>query len=213
MVKLGKATINGERKGEKEMSWREWIIRYSIIGVTILFIIIVALTINLKNIGDMTDGDFAIGLGTFTLAYATIILALNETDEGRNNREQARELAEKDRRRMRLKEQLEGLYSPLMSIKETDFLTYQYHRYTERERAGMYPAEKEHYVHRKMAELRSKYSFLATDQLRVSFNVYYGIDFNDEENENRIKFLIKLWDEIEGEFDLLSIKYSDLTKS
>ncbi len=64
-----------------------------------------------------------------------------------------------------------------------------------------------------MAELRSKYNFLATDQLRVSFNVYYEIDFNDEENENRIKFLIKLWDEIEGEFDKLSIKYSDLTKS
>lgn len=159
----------------------------------------------------MTDGEFAIGLGTFTLAYATIILALNETDEGRNNREQARELAEKDRRRMRLKEQLEGLYSPLMSIKETDFLTYQYHRYEEPKPGG--PSENEHYVHRKMTELISKYNFLATDHLRVSLNVYYGIDFNDEENENRIKFLIKLWDEIEGEFDLLSIKYSDLTKS
>jgi len=195
------------------MTCREGLVRYAMVAVSLLLVIIIALNLNLKKIGDMTDGELAIGLGTFTLAYATIILALIETEEGMNNREQARELAEKDRRRMRLKEQLEGLYSPLMSIKETDFLIYQYHRFEGREGAGMIPAEIEHYVHRKMAELRSKYNFLTTDELRVSLNVYYEIDFNDEENENRIKFLIKLWDEIEGDFDLLSIKYSDLTKS
>ncbi len=115
------------------MTCREGLVRYAMVAVSLLLVIIIALNLNLKNTGDMTDGELAIGLGTFALAYATIILALNETEEGKNNREQARELAKKDRRRMRLKEQLEGLYSPLMSIKETDFLTYLNHRYKERE--------------------------------------------------------------------------------
>lgn len=191
------------------MTWREGLVRYAMVAVSLLLVIIIALNLHLKNTGDMTDGELAIGLGTFVLAYATIILTLNETNEGRINREQDKDLAEKDRRRMRLKEQLEGLYSPLMSIKETDFLTYQYHRDKEPEKGG--PSE--HYVHKKMAEIKSKYNFLATDQLKISLAVYYEINFNDEQNENRIKLLIELWDEIEAEFDSLSIQYSYLIRS
>ena len=181
----------------------------SVIGIVLIIILLSSMvlegTINLEG--------FVVGVGTFLLAMATFYLAYTEMAESIKNRIQYRELAEKDRRRRRLKEQLEGLYSPLISIGETDFLTYLNHRYTERERAGMIPAEKEHFVHKKMAEIRSKYNFLATFEMKQSLDVYYGIDFNDLENENRIRLLSGLWIKIKKDFSCLSIEYSDLTKS
>lgn len=161
----------------------------------------------------MSWGDFIIGEATLSLAYATFFLGYAAMGDSILNREHERELAEKDRRRLRLKEQLEGLYSPLISIGETDFLTYLNHRYEARERVGMFSAENEHYVHRKMAEIKSKYNFLATFEMKLSLDIYYGIDFNVLENENLTKLLSKLWIKIKEEFYCLSIEYSELTKS
>lgn len=57
------------------------------------------------------SSEWAVAFGTLFLAYATAELAMQETDQSRADRR----FAKAERIRLRLKEQLEGLYSPLMA--------------------------------------------------------------------------------------------------
>ena len=64
---------------------------------------------------DLGVGEAIIGIATLILALATFYLAFIDMEEGIRNREQSEIETGRDRRRLRLKEQLEGLYSPLLS--------------------------------------------------------------------------------------------------
>lgn len=71
---------------------------------------------------DMTKGEYFIGSATVILGMATFFIAFTELFEGKDSRDQIDRLAKEERMRLRLKEQLEGFYSPLMS--ELDQIEY-----------------------------------------------------------------------------------------
>jgi len=183
---------------------------FSLIGFTIILVVSLWAYMN----GALSFGDFLIGDATVFLAFATVILAFTQIDEGRINRNQISALAEKDRRRLRLKEQLEGLYSPLIGIGRKDFIVKPYHRY-EAPRGEMY-GPPPHYIYEMMVEIRGKYKFLAEDELKEALDHYYKFD-SDQWKKMRTAesgaILEGLWDKITEEFDCLSLKYSVLTKS
>lgn len=79
------------KKGAREAF--DYTVIVAVIGI--LFIIIVLIIVTVQGI--ISPGEFAIGAGTFLLAMATFYLAFNEMAEGRNNREQARDLAARER--------------------------------------------------------------------------------------------------------------------
>jgi len=177
-------------------------------GLIILFLTILVFQ------GKIGPDGFVVGTGTFLLAIATFHLANIERAESRQNRKQDKHLAEKDRLRLRLKEQLEGLYSPLMGIGKEDFIIQPNHRY-EAPRGDQWGPDP-NYVHEIMVEMRSKYKYLADDELKKALDFYYTkeLDYGETLGKEEWSALIEdLWDRITEGFDMRSIEYSNLVKA
>jgi len=132
-------------------------------------------------------GGFSVALGTALLAFYTARLAGVTINEGR-----------RERRQQRIKEQLEGLYSPLMAH-IIDF---------ERDK---------HYADFKdlLKEIKMRYEYLANPDFLKEMREYfveYSIDFNRARTrgwENFIKPKIKL---LKTDYEDLIKEYNSLTE-
>jgi hypothetical protein len=100
--------------------------------------------------GAMSAGDLFVGCATIVLALATFSLGWSEIESNR-----------KERTRERLKERLEGLYSPLMGL-GSDFEYPEFHLENS-------PNE----VYGTMEKIRNIYSYLASSFLKVRLDLYY----------------------------------------
>lgn len=133
-------------------------------------------------------GDFSVAIGTILLAGFTVYLAWIEIDEGK-----------KERRRLRLKEQLEEFYSPLMAHIEF-FDKLDEHRV--RDTA----------IWKLMVPMRNRYEFLASPDLREKLRTYYNTNLSSL-TETKWNELIKpIKKMIVSDFHSLIDEYNELTK-
>jgi hypothetical protein len=170
-----------------------------IITVIIILVGIGAIShILLTGSSEIGTGEAIIGIATFFLALATLNLAFSEMEEGIKNRDQSEIEASKDRRRMRLKEQLEELYSPLLSY--IDFFD-KVSEHSLRDTA----------IWKWMETLRSKYEFLATADLKQELRKYYQCRDQGFVDEEDIIILFNIKKIIIKDYEELSKEYSELT--
>ena len=171
----------------------DWTALGSVFGILLILILLIGVA--LQRI--ISPEGFVVGAGTFLLSMATFYLAFTERAESISNRIQIRELAEKDRRRLRLKEQLEGLYSPLMShIVILDNIS---------EHRG-------DPVLSLMQKLRGKFEFLAEDDLKDVLREYYDTDLDSISKDKWEDLTNAMIDTIGNGCTDISLEYDDLTR-
>ena len=164
----------------------------------IMFVIVMGMIAFAGIYNIMTTGEAVLNIVTILLAFATVFLAYTEIEEGRANREHARDLADKDRRILWIKEQLEGLYSPLMAYIDIVGNKYQ-HTYKE---GDIMPL---------MHNIRSKYEYLAENDLLKYLREYYNTNISNLNEEDWKKMIGDIIDAIGVGYSELIIKYSKLT--
>jgi len=153
------------------------------------FGLLIAMAIPLV-LGWMGWEGFIVGFATVLLGFATFNLGFIEIKESR-----------RERRRLRLKEQLEDLYSPLFGLGAREFLEFSCHR------------QADHRVHKKMEELQSRYKYLATNELRELLDIYYQTDIGPLSHDKQLwnNFIRPIWNHIVSDFENRSDEYNDLT--
>jgi len=136
--------------------------------------------------GQISEGDFIVGLGTLALAFATMSLVLVEL-----------EVSSVNRRINRIKDQLDRLYAPLYGIGEKNFTW----DYKHREGQSIYNFM--------MAEIRNRYKYLASPELKKLLDDYYQriSDYKSIEEEK----LKVIWKQIIKDFEALVNEYNSLT--
>lgn len=177
-------------------SWTTSMKHPFIISMCLFIISFSLLTVFLYR-GFLKWGDYIIGSSTFFLGFTTVYLALTGMAEGRRNRIQISELAEKDRRRLRLKEQLEGLYSPLMSY------IYVLDNINEHKGEPLFSV---------MQKVRGKFEFLAEEELKDSLREYYNTDLWSMSEDKWEKLIGHIMEAIGTGCVDISSEYDDLTK-
>ena len=145
----------------------------------------------------MPWGDFVVGEATILLAYATFFLGYAAMGDSILNREHERDLAAKDRRRLRLKEQLEGLYSPLMSY--IDIL----------DNIKKHKSEPFYSI---MQKFKNKFEFLAEEDLKDLLREYYHTDLYSLSKDEWNKLINPMMDAIGNGCMNISLEYDDLTR-
>jgi uncharacterized integral membrane protein len=175
------------------------------IFITFLIILFIAININIQSspqdFWKVNIGEILVGLGTIILAFFTATLATATEREGKKQREMIIEEAQTERRRLRLKERLEGLYSPLMGL-GSDFEHPETHMEYFKYQSSRGPGE----VYVTMKRIRNIYSYLALsvlkDQLDGYYTQYHAI--NHMPNEQYLKNLraqfVKDYDDIIKEY-------------
>jgi len=145
--------------------------------------------------------DMFVAFGTVILALFTWHLALTQTDESKQTRELLIDEGKKERRRLRLKEQLEDLYSPLMAhISYFDWL---------QPRSNHIRGIREFMEY----EIKNRYEFLATTQLRNLLITYYHPDTRTMTDQDWSIFIRNVGKTIEDDYSRIAREYYDLTKS
>jgi len=151
----------------------------------------------------MTLGEFVVGVSTMILGIATFLLGFIEMTEGKETREQTLLITDRERRRLRLKEQLEGLYSPLMAhIENID----QKHFHS---RSGR---DIHDLMHNK---IKYNYELLATKPLRDKLRNYFKFKYTLEDlsQEHWEELINPIIETIQKDYEDLFKEYDDLTKS
>lgn len=135
-------------------------------------------------------GEFSVAFGTLFLALFTYVLAVTERDESRN-----------ERRRLRLKEQLQLLYSPLVA-KEKDIIQI-----------------KNYGVQLKKGELvkifdafKPMLEFLALENLKEKINELYQKNFEGYKNEEWNNYIEQIIEIINEDTNTLIDEYNELTR-
>jgi len=147
---------------------------------------------------DLGIGEAIIGIATLILACATFYLAFIDMEEGVRNRVQSELEARRDRRRLRLKEQLEGLYSPLIAY--LDLLSDKsQHLYREGEVMPL------------MLRIKTKYEFLAEPDLRELLIEYYNTNLSALSDQEWDEIITPIIECIGNDNADLSKEYSELT--
>lgn len=146
-------------------------------------------SIYLQFSSDMSAGDLLVGIPTAFLAIATFSLVWVEINANR-----------KERERVRLKERLEGLYSPLMGLGD-DFVKPEEHNMT-----SVGP------VYRTMFKIRSVYSYLASSAIKELLDNYFKKYYvsTNRPDPNLLKNLRILFT---AEFEELAKEYRQLAVS
>jgi hypothetical protein len=165
-------------------------------------------------------GELVIGLGTVLLAIFTAYLAFSERDENIKNRELTRIVAAKERRRLRIKEQLEGLYSPAMAWIDNFNITDEHFTNSEKNKEFSKPDEPKSGVWIFIQDARSQYQFLAEPPLKEKLIEYYEAredpPYNkayDQFYEKELEFrglLTEIQAMIKSDYKKLSDEYSEL---
>lgn len=167
-------------------------IKFKVEVISIIFIIIIVITGLLAYMGVMNVGELVLGLSTILLGFAIFVLAYTQVEE-----------SQKDRRRLRLREQLYGLYSPLMAhinlFVEGDY---------EQTKIKIIDPFMEKYL------IESKYEFLALDKLKELLREYFSTTSVDirMNRENWKKLMDEIRESIREDFKNLTQEYSDLTR-
>jgi hypothetical protein len=128
--------------------------------------------------------------------------------------------SKKERKRKRLKEQLEGLYSPLMSYIYMFIAVEKHFSSTESHLYDPSPQDSKIPLWLLMKEMRGKYNFLAEPQLKEELNKYYMFrddppydehgNYINEKGEKILDILNKVQKMIVEDFEKLSKEYNDL---
>ena len=164
---------------------------YMILGGMALHIVL--------NPKDILWEDMFVAFGTVLLALFTYTLASGETASSAEMRELMINEARMERRRLRIKEQLEGLYSPLMA--ELESMTNQGSHY--RPDAQLFLL---------MSQLKSKYEYLADSDLKEQLRDYYNTNLSEVSPERWENMVDVLRDAIAfGHLSLIE-EYDALTK-
>jgi hypothetical protein len=144
-------------------------------------------------------GEGVIGIATLFLAYATFYLAFSEMEEGIRNREQAETEAKNERRRLRIKEQLDELYSPIVAYMNL-IIDKSQHTYREGEIMPL------------MEKIRSKYEYLAEPKLQKLLQEYYRFNKVTISSQEWQDFIAKFTQTIIDDFKKLTEEYNELTE-
>jgi hypothetical protein len=165
-------------------------------------------------------GELIIGLGTVTLAFFTASLADSSTGDAKKSRDITLQENKKERRRLRIKEQLEGLYSPLMSYIYLFNVVDEHFSLSERHLYGASPRDPKTAIWLLIQEIRGKYNFLAEPELREELNKYYMFrddppydehgNYINEKGEIFLDILNKVQKMIVEDFEKLTKEYNDL---
>jgi hypothetical protein len=157
----------------------------------------------------MSWGEFFIGGATVFLAMVTFALVLSGANESK-----------KERKRKRLKEQLEGLYSPLMSYIYLFNVVDEHFSSNERRLRLISSHDPKTAIWLLIQEIRGKYNFLAEPELRKELNKYYLFrddppydehgNYINEKGEKFLDILNKVQKMIVEDFERLSREYNDL---
>jgi hypothetical protein len=161
-----------------------------------VFIIVIVVTSYATYEGIIDLGEAVIGLATEVLAFATLLLAITEIHEGNLNRELQSQESKNERNRLRLKEQLEGFYSPIMPYVD-DF--------NDKTPRSVFYIEKEGLLN----YIQSKYEFLASPELRELFRRFYD---KDDYIENWGEIINSIHDTLKEDFKRFTKKYNELTE-
>jgi len=167
-------------------------IKFKVEVISIIFIIIIVITGLLAYMGVMNVGELVLGLSTILLGFAIFVLAFTEVEE-----------SQKDRRRLRLREQLYGLYSPLMAhinlFVEEDY---------EHTKIKIIDPFMEKYF------IESKYEFLALDKLKELLREYFSTTTVDirMNRENWKKIMDEIRVSIREDFKNLTKEYTELNR-
>ena len=137
----------------------DWIALVSIFGILLILIVITSLALQ----GILSLEGFVVGGGTFLLAMATFYLAYAERAESISNRIQDKELAEKDRTRIWLKNRLDEFYGPLFGNLTT------FH-------VGDREMTKREFIDPFLNKysIRDKYNYLASNRLKELLDRYFS---------------------------------------
>jgi hypothetical protein len=175
-------------------------------AIFIIFLIILSTAININISSSPQDfwkaniGEILVGLGTILLAFFTSLLTTATEREGKKQRKMIIEEAQTERQRLRLKEQLEGLYSPLIGL-GTNF-----------EKPEFHSVYYKHPVRTTMGNIRSVYSYLASNALKDLLDLYYNNYYspNHMPDSNMLKNLHILFT---SDFEEITKKYQNITIS
>ena len=134
--------------------------------IAFLIVLLQAININIysspQDFWKVNIGEILVGLGTIVLAFFTSLLTTATEREGKKQRKMIIEEAQTERQRLRFKEQLEGLYSPLIGL-GTNF-----------EKPEFHSVYYKHLVRTTMGNIRSVYSYLASSALKDLLDLYYN---------------------------------------
>ncbi len=133
--------------------------------------------------GPIDRGDALVGFATIFLGFATMLLGFTEMNTSRISR-----------RMSRIKDQLDRLYSPIFGIGENEFMEHWRHK------------DVNDYIYQLMNEIRSRYKYLASPELRELLDEYY------QHPKERGKFLRDIWNCVVKDFNDLSEEYNYLTR-
>jgi hypothetical protein len=165
--------------------------------------------LDIRN-GTANNAEYATGVGTILLAFVTQDLVFNEIDEGKKNR-----------RRDRIRDQLEGLYSPAMAWIDKFAITEEHFTKAESHKIkGSSKNDPKTYTWQMIQDIRSKFEFLAEPILKEQFRQYYearehppydekGGQIYEKEIEFR-KILENIQNLIKEDYKKLSDEYSGL---
>lgn len=156
-----------------------------------------------ENIFETSFGEISVAVGTILLAFFTMELAYGEVKDNREMRQLMIEEAYNERRRLRIKEQLEGLYSFLIAHRDL---------FVE----GDYEHTKGVDIDPFMAKylIKGKYEFLASQKLKLLFREYFKLSPSDiqMDRDNWIRLMNEIRNCIDVDFHYLIQEYNDLTK-
>jgi len=135
-------------------------------------------------------GGLAVSLGTLLLAYYTAVLGRDTVEEGR-----------KARRLQRIKDQLDGLYGPLMA----------YIAQFGEQHVPLHEA-----FHTSMKQIRIRYEYLATPEFAKQLREYfpaYDRDLRTPDTMDWGKFIKPKIDQLKKDHESLLKDYESLTQS
>lgn len=166
---------------------------YTLVAIIGIFVFIGFLANIISNPIEATKinfGEFSVALGTILLAIFTYQLALTEVEESR-----------KERRRLRVREQLKEFYAPLIAKKDVI------------EIIRTYEVKVSHsHLIEIFDEFRPMLEFLALRDLKDKIPELYTKDFEEYSSEDWKKYFDELIDCIYRNFNSLIEEYNELTK-
>lgn len=178
------------------------ILVFPILVLILLSIVFTLRIVELKDFLTINLGDVMVALGTILLAFFTAELAMSATEDAKAYRRVMIDEARRERRRLRIREQLYGLYSPLM--------------------AHVTLFSKEDYEHRKEKMIdpfmekyliKSNYQFLASDRMKDLLIQYFDTTPANirQDTGSWEELMDQLRNTVSEDFHNLSEEYRNLT--
>jgi len=184
---------------------RRLLVLILVVPILVLILLSMVFTLRIVELKDflaINMGDVMVALGTILLAFFTAELAMSATDDAKAYRRLMIDEARRERRRLRIREQLYGLYSPLMA-----HITFFSKEDYEHRKEKMIDPFMEKYL------IKSNYQFLASDRLKDLLIQYFDTTPANIRHDRGSweELMDQLRNTISDDFRSLSEEYRNLT--